>query len=139
MSSLKTDALPTVAKRPTDAAEGLAIGGALGCLVHCLLLPVLVAWIPSAGRALSPSFDLHFWLVLIIGPVSAWLLANAVRRYKAPILAAGLGGLGLLILALVLPLSAQQETLLSVAGSIMLAGAHIANWAVRHRGCGTAG
>lgn len=118
---------------PTDAAEGFAIGAALLCLIHCLLLPLLLAWTPTLGQALVPQIDLHLWLVMIVGPVSAWLLISVVRQHRLPLLAAGFAGLGLLILALVVPLTAGQETLMSVTGSIMLAATHATNWALRRR------
>ena len=118
---------------PTDAAEGFAIGGALLCLVHCLALPLLLAWTPTLGRALNPAIDLHLWLVMIVGPVSAWLLISVVRKHRLPLLTAGFAGLGLLILALIVPLAAWQETVMSVTGSVMLAATHAINWALRRR------
>lgn len=121
------------ASLPTDAAEGFAIGGALLCLVHCLFLPMLLAWTPTLGRAFDPAIDLHFWLVMIVGPVSAWLLLSVVRHHRLPLLASGFAGLGLLILALILPVTVRQETLMSVAGSILLAATHAINWALRRR------
>ncbi len=117
----------------TDAAEGFAIGGALLCLVHCLLLPLLLAWTPTLGQALDPQIDLHLWLVMIVGPVSAWLLLSVVRHHRLVLLSAGFAGLGLLILALIVPVTARQETLMSVTGSSLLAATHAINWALRRR------
>lgn len=133
MASSKAGKLAALPHKPTNAAEGLAIGGALLCLVHCLFLPLLLAWLPALSEAWNPGVDLHLWLVLLVGPLSAWLLVSAVRQHKMAILSAGFAGLGLLILALLLPLTPLQETLMSVAGSLALAGAHIANWVLRHR------
>lgn len=116
---------------PKDAAESIAVGGALLCLLHCLFLPVLLAWLPAIGRAWIPTVDLHLWLVVIVGPMSAWLLLTAVRSHKTVVLAAGFTGLSLLILALMVPVSPSTETLMSVTGSILLAGAHSANWVLR--------
>jgi hypothetical protein len=118
---------------PTDAAEGFAIGGALLCLVHCLFLPLLLAWAPTLGHVLNPAIDLHLWLVMIVGPVSVWLLLSVVRLHRLPLLVAGFAGLGLLIFALTMPATARQETLMSVTGSVLLAATHAINWALRRR------
>ncbi len=129
----KTDRISDTAALPTDAAEGFAIGGALLCLVHCLFLPLLLAWTPTLGRAVDPGIDLHLWLVVIVGPVSAWLLIGVVRHHKLPLLGTGFIGLGLLILALIVPLTERAETQMSVTGSILLAITHATNWALRRR------
>jgi len=120
-------------ERPVDIAEGFTIFGALLCLVHCLFLPIVLAWMPLLSRSTNLGINLHLWVVCIAGPVSAWLLISAVRQYKRIIVSVGMSGLALLILALLWPLTTQQETLVSVAGSVMLAGAHLGNWWVRHR------
>jgi len=120
-------------ERPVDIAEGFTIFGALLCLVHCLFLPIVLAWMPLLSRSTNLGINLHLWVVCIAGPVSAWLLISAVRQYKRIIVSVGMSGLALLILALLWPLTTQQETLVSVAGSVMLASAHLGNWSVRHR------
>lgn len=126
--------MPAPFKKSTDAAELFAISGAFLCLVHCLFLPVLLASLPAVNQALFPGVDLHLWIVLIAGPISAWLLVSAVQQHRLAILPAGATGLGLLALALLLPLTVGQETAMSVCGSVLLAGAHITNWLVRHHG-----
>lgn len=126
--------MPAPLKKSTDAAELFAISGAFLCLVHCLFLPVLLASLPAVGQTLFPDVDLHLWIVLIAGPISAWLLASTVQRNRPAILSAGAAGLGLLALALFLPLTDRQETAMTVCGSVLLAGAHITNWLMRHHG-----
>lgn len=118
--------------RPVDAAEGFAIGGAILCLVHCLILPVLLAWMPMVGGMFDPAFDLHLWTVILVGPLSAWLLLSTIHHRRKLLLTLGFVGLGLLILALLIPVSERQEIAMSVCGSILLASAHLVNWRFRH-------
>lgn len=122
------------AGRTTDVAEGLAISASLLCLAHCLFLPLLLAWSPAVSRMLELPFDLHLWIVLLAGPVSLWLLVSAARQQRVFILAAGLTGLGLLIMALVFPVTEAGEIAMSSMGSVVLAAAHVANWLTRHSG-----
>ncbi|PXW79387.1 MerC mercury resistance protein [Blastomonas natatoria] len=120
------------AGKTTDIAEGLAIAASLLCLAHCLILPVLLASSPAVSRALDLPFDLHLWIVLIAGPVSLWLLVSAARQQRIFVMAAGLAGLGMLVLALVLPVTETGEIAISSMGSVSLAFAHVSNWLTRH-------
>lgn len=131
MLNSKRDGIDS-AGRTTDVAEGLAIGASLLCLAHCLVLPLLLAWSPAVSRTLDLPIDLHMWIVLLAGPVSLWLLVSAARQQRVFILAAGLAGLGLLVMALVLPMTEIGEIAMSTTGSVLLAAAHVANWLTRH-------
>ncbi|WP_439491054.1 MerC domain-containing protein [Blastomonas fulva] len=120
------------APKSADFAEGVAISASILCLIHCLALPLLLAGSPWLSHALALPFDMHLWIVLIAGPVSAWLLLTAARRQRIGVFIAGLAGLGALVLALVLPVPEPVETAMSTLGSLMLAGAHVGNWLARH-------
>lgn len=118
--------------KPVDLAEGIAITASLLCLVHCLFLPLLLAWSPAVTRALDLPFDLHLWIVLIAGPMSLWILLKAARQQRLPIMLTGVAGLGLLAFALVVPVTETMEIAISSIGSVLLAAAHLANWMARH-------
>ena len=118
--------------KATDLAEGLAITASLLCLAHCLFLPLVLAWSPALSRTFDLPFDLHLWIVLMAGPVSLMILLKAAKRHRLAIFAAGSAGLGLLVLALVLPVTERQEIAVSSIGSVLLAVAHLANWMARH-------
>lgn len=64
------------------------------------------------------------------GLVPGWRSIGAVRP-----LATGVGGLVLLCSGVFVPGSAALETGLTVAGSLLLADAHIANWRMRRASC----
>ncbi|WP_052129892.1 MerC domain-containing protein [Sphingomonas sp. 35-24ZXX] len=118
--------------RASDLAEGLAISASILCLAHCLFLPLVLAWSPALSRTFDLPFDLHLWIVLIAGPVSLTILVRAAKRARMGILVTGVAGLSLLVLALVLPVTDMQEIAISSIGSMLLAMAHLANWAARH-------
>ncbi|MFN3473325.1 MAG: MerC domain-containing protein [Blastomonas sp.] len=125
----------TAAARPArtvDVAEGVAISASILCLIHCLALPLLLASSPWLSRNMALPFDAHLWIVLLAGPVSAWLLLRAARQHRIGVFAVGLAGLGCLVLALILPVSQAMEAVISTLGSLMLASAHITNWMARH-------
>jgi hypothetical protein len=129
---IRQQGTPEPGSRPTDLAEGVAITASLLCLAHCLFLPLLLAWSPALSEALDLPFDLHLWIVLLAGPISLLILLKAARQQCLWIMACGLSGLGLLVAALVLPVTATQEIAVSSLGSVLLAIAHLANWAMRH-------
>ena len=118
--------------RASDLAEGLAISASILCLAHCLFLPLVLAWSPALSRTFDLPFNLHLWIVLIAGPISLTILVRAAKRARMGILATGVAGLSLLVLALVLPVTDMQEIAISSIGSMLLAMAHLANWAARH-------
>ncbi len=118
--------------RASDLAEGLAISASILCLAHCLFLPLVLAWSPALSRTFDLPFDLHLWIVLIAGPISLTILVRAAKRARMGILATGVAGLSLLVLALVLPVTDMQEIAISSIGSMLLATAHLANWTARH-------
>lgn len=118
--------------QPVDLAEGIAITASLLCLVHCLFLPLVLAWSPAVTRVLDLPFDLHLWIVLIAGPMSLWILLKAARQNRLSIMLTGVAGLGLLVLALVVPVTEMMEIAISSVGSVLLAAAHLANWTARH-------
>lgn len=121
-----------VAPRTADFAEAAAIAASVLCLVHCLFLPLLLAWAPALSQSLELPFDLHLWIVLLAGPVSLGILIRAAQRRRHAILIIGLCGLGLLIAALLLPVTDGHEVVISSLGSLCLASAHLANWLARH-------
>lgn len=104
------------------------------CLIHCLALPLLAAALPLLGVWAEKEW-VHVAFVLIAMPLTSLALWRAHRRRRLPsalrVLAA-LGLAGLAAGALGWPREAW-ETPITVAGSLMLAGAHVWNWSRYHR------
>ncbi|GAA0740053.1 MerC domain-containing protein [Sphingomonas sp. ABOLD] len=109
--------------------DGLGICASALCLLHCLVLPLLLAALPALAARLGPHDSLH-WLVLAIAlPTGAIALGGGWRRHRAAApLILGVIGLASLAAGVALPMRELFETGLTVAGSLLLAGAHLANW-----------
>lgn len=120
----------------TDWLDGAATCASAACLVHCLILPLVVALLPALAGTLDPGERFHRLVLLFAIPTSAFALVPAWRRTgaTAPLLT-GLAGLILLGAGVSLPLHAGWETALTVAGSVALAAAHVANWRARRAHC----
>jgi hypothetical protein len=103
--------------------DGSAIGLSGLCLVHCLALPVAAAASPLLG-VWSEAEWVHLAFVLLAAPLSAAALVMARPRRPAAIVLA-LAGLVLLAAALLFP---EAETVMTVAGGLVLASGHLVNW-----------
>lgn len=104
------------------------------CLLHCLALPLLAAALPLFG-AWAEAEWVHGMFVAIALPITAFALWRAHRQHALPALAWWAAGAGLALLlagALEWP-SHDSETVVTVAGSLMLAATHVWNARRRHR------
>lgn len=114
--------------------DASAIGLSLLCLIHCLLLPVAAALLPMLA-IWSEAEWVHLLFVALAAPLAGLALWRSHRQHPLPrllVLLAVLGLGGLLSGALGWPRE-SLETPLTVAGSLLLATAHIWNWHRRPR------
>ncbi|OAN65922.1 MerC domain-containing protein [Sphingomonas sp. TDK1] len=121
-----------VAGRWAYRLDSIGICASVLCMLHCLALPLLLAALPALTARLGQHHAFH-WIVLALAlPTGALALVGGWRRHRAaaPMMVGGLG-LALLTAGVAIPLQELVETGLTVAGSLFLAGAHLANW--RHR------
>ena len=125
-------------QRPAHALdwfERAAAGASLLCLIHCAGLPLLLAALPMLSRIIALPESLHLWLLAFAIPASGSALLLGFRQHRAwPPLAAG--GIGLALLSVgALPLAGGRfEVPVTMAGSLCLIAAHVANWRRRHGG-----
>ena len=98
------------------------------CVVHCLALPVLAAFLPVLGQFAEAEW-IHKVLVLIAVPLSlgAALQAKPGKGRNMFLLLAG-AGLLLMISAAFVHALHDFETPVTVAGALLLASAHIWRW-----------
>lgn len=124
---------PAHDRRGEDWIERAALAASFLCLVHCLALPLLIAALPALSALFSLPETTHVWLLGFAAPTSGAALLAGHRRHQAP-WPLGAGGLGLLLLAIgaLLLAGGNAETPVTVAGSLILATAHIGNWRLRH-------
>ena len=102
------------------------------CLVHCLLLPVVLALVPLSALVGLSDTAFHFVLAWIILPISGLALALGVLRHRRwSIALIGGGGIALLFTAAFIGhegAGTAAERWLTVAGSLLIAGAHLVNF-----------
>ena len=116
----------------TGFADKAAISLSGLCLVHCLALPLLVAFYPVAFvLALSEEF-FHWAMVMMAIPISTTsLFVGCQKHEKRQVLLVGGVGLALLLAPFAVPhevISEQIEVVITVLGSLLLATAHIMNF-----------
>lgn len=104
------------------------------CLVHCLMLPLLLAFIPAlpvsdffAGEAF------HFGVLCLATPITTFALWNGYRNHGCPrAMIFGFVALAALWLvhALEGTLNHDLASAFSVTGGMMMAWAHWQNWSL---------
>lgn len=114
----------------TDWADRVAIGTSIACLLHCVGLPLLVAALPALSVVVVPE-SFHLWVLAVAIPLALVALWHGRARHgrRWP-LVVGVAGLTLLA-AGALAFDHESEVPATVAGSLVLAMAHIANWRLR--------
>ncbi len=109
----------------------VAIGLSGLCMIHCLALPLAAALLPMAG-AWAEAEWVHWAFALTAAPISLWSLTRRPRRVPIGL---GLTGLGLLFAGAAEFPSHEAETVVTVAGSLVLVVAHVLNRAIKPHVC----
>ena len=119
-------------KASASILDGSALGLSFMCLIHCLALPVMAAFLPLAG-VLAEVEWIHKLLVLLALPITALAI---MRHRKAKVLFSfivpAVAGLAFLIAAAFIEALHDLETQLTVTGAILLASAHLWRWTRRN-------
>ncbi len=109
----------------TASVDVAAVGLSGLCLIHCLALPLLSAFLPVAG-AIAEAEWVHTAFVLAAWPVSGSAIWRSLSRKSLwPFSTAAGAGLIVLTAAAFVEALHDHETLLTVIGAIVLAGAHL--------------
>lgn len=113
------------------ASDFVGIGLSLLCLVHCMALPVLIAFAPAILRALPGDDVTHRCLAVAIGLVGLLAFRSGYRvHHRRWVLAVFVTGLVLVSTAAVLGeavLAAYGEAAITVCGGLLLVTAHLVN------------
>lgn len=108
------------------------------CLVHCLLLPIVLAIFPLIGFSFMAHESFHQLILIVVVPTTVFALGAGCWRHRSMLVALlGTAGIAALVVAAftVHAMGAQQlERWVTVAGGLLLAAAHIRNFQLtRHR------
>lgn len=99
------------------------------CLVHCLALPVLAISLPVAGLWADAEWLHQVFVGLAVLASGGAMLAELQHRRGAVFIAQAALGLALLALGAFVEALHDYETVLTVAGALILALAHV--WRLR--------
>ena len=116
----------------------------LTCLIHCLALPLILLLAPALSRWIALPEGVHAAILLLALPAAAVAMRDGWRRHRRLVPAVfAVAGLSLLALGLAahegwiaVANPAAADRLLTSAGALALAAAHLVNWRWRHRGGG---
>ena len=101
------------------------------CALHCLLLPAAIVLYPSTLGFLPGDESVHFALLFVVIPISAYALVKGGKVHKSrKVFITGISGLLVLVAAVVLGhdiLGEIGEKILTVLGSIIVIIAHVQN------------
>jgi len=128
----------TGAATPVEAKKGLravsdfiGIGLSVLCLIHCLALPVLIAFAPAILRGLPGDDITHRTLAVAIGFVGFLAFRSGYKVHgRRWVLAAFIAGLLLVSTAAILGeaiLTGYGEAAMTVTGGLLLVSAHLVN------------
>ncbi len=102
------------------------------CMVHCVVLPLLILALPVLTAWLSIPESAHLWLLAFAAPAAAVALSLGYRLHRQwPPVVAGACSLTLLTIAILF--GGATETVLTVAGSILIVSAHLLNLRLRQK------
>ena len=62
--------------------DGLAVGMALLCAVHCLLVPVLIVSVPLISTTFFVNEDFHLWMLFAVFPTTLASIYLGCRKHK---------------------------------------------------------
>ena len=116
--------------------DRLGATGSLLCAVHCALLPLLIAILPSIGVATWLSEDAEEWFVIFASLVGLFSVVWGYRRHREVralgLLLPGLAALWFGVLYPPLHASAVLHALVMTCGGTLVALAHVANLRLTH-------
>lgn len=121
---------------PSSLLDASAISLSGLCLAHCLALPLVAAFSPVVATWAEAEW-VHALAIGLAAPMSA--LALWRRGQSLAVIVLAMSGLSLMALGVAHWPSHEFETPITVAGSLLLAAGHIANWRRRHSCAGKAG
>ena len=109
-----------------------AISLSLLCTIHCLVLPLLAALLPSIAALPLTDEIFHIWMVIAVVPISTYALTMGCKNHKRYQILL-MGSIGLIVLCVVAffghdLLGEELEKVFTVVGAVIIATAHIWNY-----------
>lgn len=119
-------------KELTQSADKAAIGLSFICALHCLLLPIAIALLPSAAMFGFDDEWFHRLLLVVVLPISVFALVSGLKRHQnKTLLTIGITGLIILIVGAAFGhemFGKTGERLITLLGSVSVAISHLCNF-----------
>jgi hypothetical protein len=118
-------------KHPHSKADRVGMILSALCVAHCLLLPVLILFLPMMARYYISHPLVHYTLALLVVPVGLYAFINGYLEHRRPVVLF-VGLLGIVLVGFT-PIAVHQfllpvsESLLMVLGGLILVWAHWQN------------
>jgi len=112
-------------------SDSAAIGLSVLCTLHCLMLPLLLTWLPSIIAVNVADESFHLLLLVLVIPLSIYALFMGCKQHKRyRVMLFGVLGISLLVLALLVHdyVGETGEKWLTVLGSLFIVAGHIFNF-----------
>lgn len=109
------------------------VGGtaSAACAVHCALIPVAFALLPSATHSIVHSRVIESIFIVVAALFATFVIGHATRRHREPqSLVLLFLGLLVMVVALFAPGHSHSgmHALAAASGGMLIAGAHWSNW-----------
>lgn len=112
--------------------DKFSIGLSVLCTIHCLVLPFLLALLPSLGAWQLHNEAFHAWMLVAVVPTSIYALTLGCKKHQRyRLFFLGISGLSLMVLALLLGheiIGELGEKSLTLLGASLIAVAHWGNF-----------
>ncbi len=110
-----------------------AVGGtaSAACAIHCALIPVAFALLPSATHSIVHSRVVESAFIVVAALFATFVIGHASRRHREPLsLILLFLGLAVMAVALFSPLHSHDSAhaLAAAFGGMLIAAAHWSNW-----------
>lgn len=123
-------------RRPARMLDRVGATGSLLCAVHCALLPLLLALLPSLGIAAWLGHDFERGFVLFASALGLFTLLWGYRRHRTAralrLLVPGLSALWLGVLVAPLHEAVLPHAIVMTLGGTLVGLAHLANLRLSH-------
>ena len=116
----------------TEAGDKAAIGLSFACALHCLMVALFLAILPSSALSGLADERIHLGLLVLIIPISFFSLTLGCRLHRnLTVVAAGVAGICILVFSALLAHDIGGESLETagtVLGSSIVALSHALNF-----------
>lgn len=127
---MKTSA-PVSGSSPKPALDVVGGTASAACAVHCALIPIAFALLPSATHSLVHSRIVESIFIVVAALFATFVIGHASRRHREP-QSLVLLFLGLAVMAVALFAPGHSHTgahaLAAASGGMLIAAAHWSNW-----------